>query len=326
MTGQDLPRLVAPSVVCSAAPNTSSGPARPGVKHSPLPACGRRGFTLIELLVVIAIIAILIALLVPAVQKVRAAAARTQCLNNLKQIGIACHSANDAYKRMPRFHELGYPSVGVFSPSNPRTFDGTVHFYLLPFLEQSNLMKKWDGKSASNQWNGPNQIPTPILYVCPSDPSMTSNYISAGYAITSYSFNGQVFADDCIAPTLGKTFPDGTSNTALAFERYGLCGPNGEVRTWGNAAGVSQNAEVAYYSNKNPGPSLKWVTNNVKEIFQVQPAPASCIHSTKDTSTPHETMCVLMGDASTRSASPSVTLEVWRAIITPAGGEPFGLD
>jgi prepilin-type N-terminal cleavage/methylation domain-containing protein len=323
MTGQNLPRPNAPSILGSSAPTNCLCPARP---RTPLPPCGQRGFTLIELLVVIAIIAILIALLVPAVQKVRAAAARTQCLNNLKQIGIACHSANDAFKRMPRFHEKGYPTVGVFSPKNPTEFDGTVHFYLLPFLEQSNLMKKWDGKTASNQWNGPNQIPTPIVYVCPSDPSMTSNYITAGYAISSYSFNGQVFADDCIAPSLGKTFPDGTSNTALAFERYGLCGPNGEVRTWGNAAGVTQNAEVAYYSAKNPGPSAKWVTNNVKEIFQVQPAPANCIHSTRDTSTPHETMCVLMGDASTRSASPSVTLEVWRAIITPAGGEPFGLD
>jgi hypothetical protein len=265
-------------------------------------------------------------LLVPAVQKVRAAAARTQCLNNLKQIGIACHSANDAFKRMPRFHEKGYPSVGAFKPKDPQQFDGTVHFYLLPFLEQSTLMQHWDGQTASNALNGAKQIPTPIVYICPSDPSMTPNYIWNGYAITSYSFNGQVFADDCIAPSLGRTFPDGTSNTALAFERYGLCGTNGDVRTWGNGAGVDQNAEVVYYANFKPGPSTTWVNNNVKQIFQVQPAQAACIHSTHDTSTPHETMCVLMGDASTRSASSTVTLQVWRAIITPAGGEPFGLD
>src|SRR6202051_3504333 len=98
-----------------------------------------RGFTLIELLVGSAIIAILIALLVPAVQKVREAAARTQCINNLKQIGLAFHNANDTVGWLPRFHEKFYP--GPFEPTNPRNFDGTLHFYLLPYLEQGNLMR-----------------------------------------------------------------------------------------------------------------------------------------------------------------------------------------
>src|SRR5579864_1611612 len=113
-----------------------------------------RGFTLIELLVVIAIIAILIALLVPAVQKVREAAARTQSENNLKQIGLAVHAINDAHGKLPP--ALGFypnsPNWGNFAWAGPPATYGPITFYLLPYIEQSNLYKpaNW-----SIQWTIP---------------------------------------------------------------------------------------------------------------------------------------------------------------------------
>jgi len=312
----------------------------------------RRAFTLIELLVVIAIIAILIALLVPAVQKVRAAAARTQCINNLKQIGLALHSADNMAKRMPRYSEPGYPTAGAFNPTNPTTFDGTICFYLLPFLDQTAMMKQWDGKSASNAWNGANQIPTPKVFLCPADPTVTTDGTTrtpslggvtpanAGVAITSYSYNGQVFGDTCQAPRLASTFLDGTSNTALAFERYAIAGDTGEVRTWGNGAAYSSNAEVVYLTCSNTGiacsdpagpdvpntPGVAWVNAKVTKVFSVRPVPKSITASRLDSQTPHESMCILMGDGSVRGASGGTTLAIFRAIITPNGGESLSLD
>jgi prepilin-type N-terminal cleavage/methylation domain-containing protein len=110
------------------------------------------GFTLIELLVVIAIIAILIGLLLPAVQKVREAAARTQCMNNLKQIGLACMNYVDVYNALPPSRDLlSYPAeLGELLVANDEEPDGdedlgaTWAVYLLPYLEQDNLYKLWN--------------------------------------------------------------------------------------------------------------------------------------------------------------------------------------
>src|SRR5579859_2929161 len=105
---------------------------------------GRAGFTLIELLVVIAIIAILIALLLPAVQSVREAAARTQCVNNLKQLGLAVHSFHDAYKCMPTYFGVFPANQGSIYPWWPQ--ENTVEPYggwfvfLMPFVEQGNTL------------------------------------------------------------------------------------------------------------------------------------------------------------------------------------------
>jgi prepilin-type N-terminal cleavage/methylation domain-containing protein/prepilin-type processing-associated H-X9-DG protein len=131
--------------------------------------CRNRGFTLIELLVVIAIIGILLALLLPAVQKIREAAARMSCSNNLHQIGLALHNYHDAHSRLPpaKINSGSYPvfnSQGVvtapagfnYYPNQPyKVYNHTGFTLLLPYVEQGNLYQQYDfTKPASNScWN-----------------------------------------------------------------------------------------------------------------------------------------------------------------------------
>jgi len=204
----------------------------------------RRGFTLIELLVVIAIIAILIALLLPAVQKVREAASRTQCINNMRQLGIATHAIHDAYRALPPLAASSDLAnlVGLQGAYQTTNTGYTVFTWLLPFIEQTNVYNAITATSGMNAAVRTSVIKT---YVCPSDPSSPGGTQAnggagtapgKGDAISCYQANYLVFGNPSLSvPTLQgsaripATFTDGTSNTVIYGEAYGSC--NGTTPT-----------------------------------------------------------------------------------------------
>src|SRR5262249_6133674 len=135
-------------------PTAAVSPNERGAAMSPFSTTARRrGFTLIELLVVIAIIGVLIALLLPAVQKVREAASRIQCANNLKQLGLAVQNYHDQHGHLP-------PGIGYY-PTPPNGVFGSFFFHLLPYLELDNLFRSALGVVPFPPPDGPTSVYNP---------------------------------------------------------------------------------------------------------------------------------------------------------------------
>jgi prepilin-type N-terminal cleavage/methylation domain-containing protein len=308
----------------------------------------RRGFGMIELLVVLAIIAILIALLVPAVQKVREAAARTQCTNNLKQIGLAYHNFESTFRRLPPLYG-GSNGTVVNSSKFPNVW-GSTHIFLLPYLEQDHLYKKMTaGNPAVVDPNTAGTLNSAVAtYACPADPSMVGGIVSGGLlGGSSYAANAQVFApltDESINggamhPAKKPDFTDrgvsiiriqdGTSNVIFFTHTYALCGAT-QGSAWGYGAGVGKApSAVDTYQPWSRASYLKqtYMTGRNAAVFQNQPNPYAEKCVVTDPATPHaNAMMVVLGDASVRAVSPSITPDTWNKACLPNDGNILGPD
>ncbi len=310
----------------------------------------RSAFSLIELLVVIAIIAILVGLLLPAVQKVREAASRMKCSNNLKQIALAMHGYHDSYGQFPPGWDF-VTSWGSLSRA-------------LPFIEQGNISKLIDySKPITDSANAP-VLPLVVnTFLCPSDvpnpmPSLgaPTNYmgnagsipvfvIARGLNVTDPPPNGIFFSQSANIKIASIT--DGTSNTAIFSERVlgdgnmGLVSPLEDVFNGPNAApGRPATADEAYTWCQSVD-----ITNPANQFPIFMGAPwAHGQHNYQHIAPPNARSCgwlpslrasmaatsrhtggvnVAFGDGSTRFVTDNVDLTAWRAMGTRNGGEVF---
>lgn len=318
----------------------------------------RKGFTLIELLVVIAIIAILIGLLLPAVQKVREAAARTTCVNQLKNLALAVGNFEGTFNKFPG---LSTNATTGATPA-PDQYNGSLFTQILPYIEQEALQKllitaaSGNGTSTLNAAQTVNSIK---LLVCPSDTSVSNGVLPgtvaagspAGRGATSYVPNTQVFGNSNAAGTaqgaafsaLRSTYTmgslsnrDGTSNTITFFEEYASAGTSG-------ANGMNAWAMPVYASTVATG-SGGVLANNLHAVGYPRHASAAGLINTMPAAIPAATTqtptggsarpAIVLGDtyvhpfpAFTATLTPSRTFATNNNIINPlhSGSTPVAM-
>ena len=319
------------------------------IMHS-YPPPPRRGFTLIELLVVIAIIAILIGLLLPAVQKVRSAAARAQSQNNVKQIALACHSFHDANGILPPLSAIAVPGSG-------QPVSG--YFWILPFIEQNNVYQLGIANGGAWPSTPPNSeagrragtsAGSKIIktYLSPRDPSNpTETWVEGNggtWAHCNYGMNHAVFGVpvDPVAgvDTLDKrtkgnarftllSMSDGTSNTVGVAEQYAVCGPSSNSPT-DNLNHKLWAYNLTWYYPQGPYFDTRLMTSTGTNIIatstaappQAQPKVAAC--------DPYKVqaidgVCVVgMMDGSVRGVTPMVDQTAWCRTLWPQDGLVVG--
>jgi prepilin-type N-terminal cleavage/methylation domain-containing protein len=293
-------------------------------------------FTLIELLVVIAIIAVLIALLMAAVQKVRAAADQTQCVNNMKQIMLAIHnySGNNNSKLPPaNFYQ-------VVNETTNNAAEGSAFYALLPYCEQDNLFKTWTRDIPDAGYLGAQFVAVAPLHVCPSDPTANNGIatLDGKTATSNYALNLVLFGAGATFDIKGQsspfrigTIPDGVSNTigltetSGSFPNYPATNPatgtpenfmSWPFPAYPNTMGPywpnpDELAGQPNYAGNYPLPQI--------DVSPVKADPTLC-------QSYHSVMNLAMMDGSVRQITPTLTVTTWTNALTPDDGQDLGSD
>lgn len=304
-----------------------------------------RGFTLVELLVVIAIIGVLVALLLPAIQAAREAARRTQCSNNLKQIGLAMHGYHDTHQVLP----YGSLIVDVNDPTNTGASTWVAH--ILPFMEQQTIYDLFNFHARMTDLVNRQAVTTPIdTFICPSDPQGAENPLIGGRVQPYHNQEGSfalwypasmgptnngvcsLFCPD--SPNSWCCRQDEPSAPNFRFATVGIFGrhtmgrnfreiPDGTSQTMMVGEGLPEQCAFlgAYHANY-PMHDMVIALNNFTEPEDDEEFYRACGFKSLHPGGAN----AVMADASVHFLTESIDYRLWCALGTRAGGESITAD
>jgi type II secretory pathway pseudopilin PulG len=259
----------------------------------PDPPC--RGWSLVELIAVLALSGFVASLLLPAVLQARGQAERQQCRTNLKHLGLALHACQDSYNKLPP----------VFGPFGTAQGEGTLFFYLTPFLDETNVYHDAQG----SVWK--NGTFTKVIkgFLCPADAAAPEKHLYRDYLATSnYAANWLVFGNQ--GAKIPGSFPDGLSNTIVFAERYQTC--DGQPNAWAYPGHYYWAPMFMYYSHGR---------------FQVAPDGKSKECDVRRAQTPHAAgMPVALADGSVRELGEGLSARTFLLACNPDDGEKMPAD